>query len=133
MSMSDPIADVLTRVRNAQRAGHEAVDMYSSKVTNSILDILKKEGFIEGFQSVASENEHAKKIKVQLKYYKGSPVIQQIERVSKPGRRIYIQWKEISSTKNNMGVSILSTPKGIISDKDAKHLHVGGEYICRVW
>ncbi|RME93821.1 MAG: 30S ribosomal protein S8 [Candidatus Hydrogenedentota bacterium] len=131
MSLNDPIADALTRIRNAQRAGHEAVEINLNKTIEAILNILKEEGFIA---SVSPFKEGAaRKARVELKYYQNRPVIRGLERVSKPGRRVYQQWKDIRPTFNNMGLSIYSTPKGVVSGKEAKFLHVGGEYICKVW
>lgn len=129
--ITDPIADVLTRLRNAQRANHENVDVMLNKTTESLLAILKTEGFIEGYS--AFQKGPAKMAKVELKYFKNKPVIQGVERVSKPGRRVYAKWEEIRPTLNNLGLSIFSTPKGILSDKDAKYNHVGGEFLCKVW
>ena len=131
MAMSDRIADLLTRIRNAQLAGHELIHVPTSKMIDGILLILKKEGFIG---SIVSYKDGVKRfVKVELKYYQGYPVIRHIKRVSKPGRRIYTSWSNIRPTLNSIGISILSTPKGVISDKEAKMLHVGGELICTVW
>lgn len=131
MSMSDPIADALTRLRNAQSAGHDDVELVLNKPIEAILNILKEEGFI-GTVSPFKEGA-ARKARVELKYYNGRPVIQGVERKSKPGRRVYRQWSQIRPTMNNVGLSIFSTPKGVLSGKDAKYQHVGGEYICKVW
>lgn len=131
MSVSDPIADTLTKIRNAQRAGHEVVELRMSKLIESILGILKEEGFIEAYYPYS---EGARQMaKVELRYHEGLPVIRGIERVSKPGRRVYVKWQAIRPTLNNIGLSIISTPKGVISGKTAKYQHVGGEYICKVW
>lgn len=128
---NDLIADMLTRIRNAGRAGHESVEVKINNVCENILGILKTEGFIDSF--VAYKSEAARMAKVELRYYQNRPVFTAIERVSKPGRRIYISWKDITPTRNNMGLSIYSTPKGVLSGKEAKFQHVGGEYLCRVF
>lgn len=131
MSASDPIADTLTKIRNAQAAGHDVVELKMSNVVESILTILREEGFIEAFYPYT---EGARRMtKVELRYHNDRPVIRGIERVSKPGRRVYMKWQSIRPTLNNIGLSIFSTPKGVVSGKTAKFLHVGGEYICKVW
>ncbi len=131
MSISDPIADALTRIKNAQMAGHESVDINTNTTISSILEILKNEGFIG---LVTSFKEGSKNmVKVELKYYNKEPVIRGINKISKPGKRIYLQWKDIHPTLNNIGLSVISTPRGVMSGKDAKYNHVGGEYICRIW
>lgn len=131
MSVSDPIADALTRIRNAQGAGHDNVEVKTSKMLDAILEILKNEGFI--FNTYHFKEKNTNMVKIDLKYYKREPVIKGIQKVSRSGRRIYVRWKDIRPTLNNIGLSIFSTPKGILSGKDAKNSHVGGEYICRVW
>ena len=131
MSMSDLIADSLTRVRNAQTAGHEHVDVIINKVVGEILSILKKEGFIMNFVPFKEGNTNM--AKVELKYYKDKPVIIGLNRVSKPGRRVYQGSNEIKPALNNIGINIFSTSKGVVTGKDARNLNVGGEYLCRVW
>ena len=131
MSLSDPIADMLTRIRNASTAGHPSVEFPSSKLKVAVLDILKREGFIENF-AVKEENKK-NTIQVTLKYYNKKPVIRQLERVSSPGRRHYIQAKDIRPVRNKIGLSILSTPQGVMTGRAARKLNVGGELICRVW
>lgn len=131
MSVSDFVADSLTKIRNAQRAGHEHVELHMSNMIEAILTILKEEGFIETFYPYSENTKQM--AKVELRYHKGSPVIRGIERVSKPGRRVYVKWEDIRPTLNNIGLGIISTPKGVISGKTAKYLHVGGEFICKVW
>jgi small subunit ribosomal protein S8 len=130
--LTDPIGDMLTRIRNAVMAKKkEVVVEPASKLKMAILDVLKREGYIEGYKI---EGEGVKKkIIVYLKYYQGKPVIQVIERVSKPGRRIYVGVDEIPKVYNGLGISILSTPKGVLSDREAKKLRVGGELICKVF
>jgi small subunit ribosomal protein S8 len=131
MSISDPIADALTRIRNAQSALHETVEVKSNTVIESILGILQEEGFVQS--ATAYKDGETRKVKVELKYYKDKPVIRGIKRVSKPGRRVYTSWKEIQPFRNNIGLNIFSTPKGVLSGKEAKYQHTGGEYLCRVW
>mgnify|MGYP001607822948 FL=1 len=132
MSSSDPIADMLTRIRNAGRAGHEKCTFASSKIKKSILDILKDEGFIANYQVI--KNGNFSDYEVQLKYSAlRTPVITKIERVSKPGRRIYIDHERIKPVRSNLGVSIISTSKGIMTGKDAKKLNIGGEVLCQVY
>jgi small subunit ribosomal protein S8 len=130
--LTDPIGDMLTRIRNAIMAKkREVVVEPTSKLKMAILDVLKREGYIEGYKI---EGEGVKKkIIVYLKYYQGKPVIQVIERVSKPGRRIYVGVDEIPKVYNGLGIAILSTPKGVLSDREAKKLRVGGELICKVF
>ncbi len=131
MSISDPIADALTRIKNAQMAGHESVAVSTNRTISSILEILKNEGFIGLVTNLKEGSKNM--VKVELKYYNKEPVIRGINKISKPGKRIYIQWKDIHPTLNNIGLSIISTPRGVMSGKDAKYNHVGGEYICRIW
>jgi small subunit ribosomal protein S8 len=130
--LTDPIGDMLTRIRNAVMVKKkEVVVEPASKLKMAILDVLKREGYIEGYKI---EGEGVKKkIIVYLKYYQGKPVIQVIERVSKPGRRIYVGVEEIPKVYNGLGIAILSTPKGVLSDREAKKLRVGGEIICKVF
>ncbi len=131
MSISDPIADALTRIKNAQMAGHESVAVSTNRTISSILEILKNEGFIGLVTNLKEGSKNM--VKVELKYYNKEPVIRGINKISKPGKRIYIQWKDIHPTLNNIGLSVISTPRGVMSGKDAKYNHVGGEYICRIW
>jgi len=130
--LTDPIGDMLTRIRNAVMAKKkEVVVEPASKLKMAILDVLKREGYIEGYKI---EGEGVKKkIIVYLKYYQGKPVIQVIERVSKPGRRIYVGVDEIPKVYNGLGIAILSTSKGVLSNREAKKLRVGGELICKVF
>ncbi len=130
--LSDPIGDMLTRIRNAVMVNKkEVVIEPASKFKMAILDVLKREGYIDGYR-VEGEGVK-KKIVVQLRYYKGKPVIQYIERVSKPGRRVYVGADEIPKVFNGLGIAVLSTPKGVLSDREAKKLRVGGELICKVF
>lgn len=122
---------MLTRIRNAGGAGHESVEVRINNTCEKILDILKLEGFIDGF--VVYKSGAARMAKVEMRYFKNKAVFSAIERVSKPGRRIYLPWKEIKPTRNNLGLSIFSTPKGVLSEKEAKFQHVGGEFLCRIY
>lgn len=129
MSMTDPIADMLTRIRNAQRAEKASVSMPSSKLKVAIARVLADEGYIDGFQV----HEGAKPtLEVGLKYYAGRPVIELIERVSRPGLRIYKSCKDIPKVMNGLGVAIVSTPAGVITDRAARSRNVGGEVLCIV-
>lgn len=130
MSMSDPIADMLTRIRNAQVVQKTAVAMPSSKVKVAIANVLKDEGYIEDF--AVTEDAGKLELKIGLKYYAGRPVIERLERVSRPGLRIYKGKDEIPSVMNGLGVAIVSTPKGVMTDRKARATGVGGEVICYV-
>ncbi|TCV83761.1 30S ribosomal protein S8 [Sulfurirhabdus autotrophica] len=130
MSMSDPIADMLTRIRNAQRSEKVNVAMPSSKVKVSIAQVLKDEGYIDGF---AVRDEDGKPIlEIGLKYYAGLPVIEKIERVSRPGLRVYKGSQEIPKVMNGLGIAIVSTSKGVITDRKARATGIGGEVLCIV-
>lgn len=130
MSMSDPIADMLTRIRNAQGVQKATVAMPSSKVKIAIANVLKDEGYIEDF--AVSEDAGKAELKIGLKYYAGRPVIERLERVSRPGLRIYKGKNEIPNVMNGLGVAIVSTPKGVMTDRKARATGVGGEVICYV-
>ena len=130
MSMSDPIADMLTRIRNAQMVEKAAVTMPSSKLKVAIAQVLKDEGYIDGFQV---RNEGGKsELEIGLKYYAGRPVIERIERVSRPGLRIYKGRDAIPQVMNGLGVAIVTTPKGVMTDRKARQTGVGGEVLCYV-
>lgn len=132
MSMSDPLADMLTRIRNGQRANKKAVNSPASKMRQRVLDVLEREGFIRGYS--ASDLEAGKpEINIELKYHEGSPVIQEIKRISKPGRRVYSSAADLPRIRNGLGISIVSTPKGVLSDAEARAENVGGEIICTVF
>ncbi|MCZ8158116.1 30S ribosomal protein S8 [Leptospira ognonensis] len=132
MSLSDPIADMLTRIRNAQQAKHELCVIPGSKIKKSILDLLKEEGFVDEIQTV--KNGSFDDFQVKLKYDTNKkPVIRMIERVSTPGRRVYIQSSEIRPFRNNIGTMIISTSKGVMTGKRARKLRVGGEVLCKVF
>lgn len=130
MSMTDPIADMLSRIRNGHMAGKAKVNVPASRVKKSILDVLKAEGFILGYAEVA-EAKHPT-VAVELKYYNGTPVIAEIARESRPGNRVYSASKEIPMNRNGLGITIVSTSKGVMTDTQARELNVGGEVLCRV-
>lgn len=130
MSMSDPIADMLTRIRNAQGVNKTEVAMPSSKVKVAIANVLKDEGYIEGFAVEA--NSGKAELKIDLKYYAGRPVIERLERVSRPGLRVYKGKNDIPSVMNGLGVAIVSTPSGVMTDRKARATGVGGEVLCYV-
>lgn len=132
MSMSDPLGDMLTRIRNGQRARKGAVIAPASKLRQRVLEVLQREGYIRGF----SEHEvrpGVRELKIELKYHEGEPVIREISRVSKPGRRVYSKITDLPRVYNGLGVAILSTPRGVISDSEARDAHVGGEVLCKVF
>ena len=129
MSMQDPISDMLTRVRNAQRAAKVTVSMPSSKVKAAIAKVLKEEGYVEGF-SVSGDKKPV--LEIELKYHAGRPVIERIDRVSRPGLRIYKGRSDIPQVMNGLGVAIVSTSKGLMTDRKARALGVGGELLCLV-
>ncbi|MBI4986550.1 MAG: 30S ribosomal protein S8 [Rhodocyclales bacterium] len=130
MSMTDPIADMLTRIRNAQMAEKVAVSMPSSKLKVSIAKVLKSEGYIDDF--AVRENDGKAQLDIALKYYAGRPVIERIERVSKPGLRVYKGTDDLPRVMNGLGVAIVSTPKGVMTDRSARASNVGGEVLCIV-
>ena len=131
MSMSDPIADLLTRIRNAQMVAKTTVSVPSSKVKVAIAQVLKDEGYIDGFK-VSTEGGKAE-LEIALKYYAGKPVIERIERVSRPGLRVYRASDSIPKVMNGLGVAIVSTSQGVMTDRKARQQSVGGEVICHVW
>lgn len=132
MTMTDPIADLLTRIRNGQRANKAAVMSPGSKMRVSVLDVLKREGYIRGYK-VEEIEPSITQIRIELKYHGGSPVIRHIQRVSKPGRRVYSKIRDLPRVYNGLGISILSTPAGVMSDSEARAARVGGEVICEVF
>ena len=132
MSMTDPIADMLTRIRNAQRASHELVNIPSSKLKINVAKVLKSEGYIKNFR-IISDGQH-RFIRIFLKYDKeGAAIIEGIKRVSKPGCRVYAGSDEVPKVLNGYGINILSTSKGLMTDNEAKKMGVGGEILCAVW
>ena len=132
MAMSDPLGDMLTRIRNGQRARKNSVPVPASKLRASVLEVLKREGYIRGY-SWAELRPGIQELNVELKYSEGAPVIREIARVSKPGRRVYTKIKDLGRFYNGLGISILSTPKGVLSDHEARQENVGGEILCRVF
>ena len=131
MSLSDPIGDMIARVKNAQSRNHKTVELPSSNFKSKIADILKNEGFIKNFQ-IKSENNKSV-LSLELKYHSGNPVINAFERVSKPGRRIFSSAESLPKINNGLGIAIVSTPKGVMTDIDARKQRVGGEIICKVF
>ena len=132
MMMNDPIGDMLTRIRNAQMRGKSTVKTPASKLRAWVLDVLAGEGYIRGYESATTENGQGE-LTISLKYFEGTPVIREIKRVSKPGRRVYMGAKDIPTVRNGLGVSIVSTPKGVMSDAAARSANVGGEVLCTVF
>lgn len=132
MAMSDPLGDMLTRIRNAQAAGHSSVICPASRLRRSVLDVLQREGYIRGYSWSEQRNSVAE-FTIELKYHEGSPVIRDITRVSKPGRRVYSKIKDLGKVAGGLGISILSTPQGVMSDAEARAANVGGEVLCRVF
>ncbi|SIS66230.1 30S ribosomal protein S8 [Phaeovulum vinaykumarii] len=132
MSMNDPLGDMLTRIRNAQMRGKSTVRTPASKLRAWVLDVLATEGYIRGYEATTSA-DGMPEIEISLKYFEGTPVIRELKRVSKPGRRVYASVKEIPQVRNGLGVSIVSTPKGVMSDAAARSANVGGEVLCTVF
>ena len=130
--MNDPLGDMLTRIRNAQMRGKSSVNTPASKLRRWVLDVLKDEGYIRAYSETEIVNG-ASELEIELKYYEGQPVIQEIQRVSKPGRRVYSSVKTMPVVRNGLGISIVSTPKGVMSDNAARENNVGGEILCRVF
>ncbi len=132
MALSDPIGDLLTRIRNGQRAKKSAVNAPASRLRSNVLDVLKREGYIRGY-SQFEVRPGIDELKIELKYYEGDPVIRKISRVSKPGRRVYSKIKDLPRFYNGLGIAILSTPRGVMSDAEARDANVGGEVLCQVF
>ena len=132
MALSDPIGDTLTRIRNGQRARKNAVTAPASKLRENLLDVLQREGYIRGFERY-NVRAGVDELRIELKYNEGEPVISKITRVSKPGRRIYSKIKDLPRVYNGLGISILSTPRGVMSDHEARDANVGGEVLCQVF
>lgn len=132
MAMNDPIGDMLTRIRNAQLRRRPKVSTPASNMRARVLDVLTEEGYIRGYARVEQKGVEAE-FEIELKYYNGQPAIREIERVSKPGRRVYSPVKDLKNVRNGLGVAILSTPKGVMSDSRAREENVGGEIICNVF
>ena len=132
MAVSDPLGDMLTRIRNAQRARHSSCIAPASKLRANVLDVLKREGFIRGFEATELRPGVAQ-LRIELKYHEGHPVIREISRISRPGRRVYSKVTDIPRVFNGLGISILSTPRGVMSDAEARAANVGGEVLCKVF
>jgi small subunit ribosomal protein S8 len=132
MAVTDPIADMLTRLRNGTKAKFEKVDIPSSKMKREIAKLLKEEGYIKNFKMVTDDLQH-EMIRIFLKYDASRKGVIHLKRVSKPGKRVYVKNDQIPSVMSGLGVSILSTPKGILTDRGARKAHVGGEVLCHVW
>ena len=130
--MNDPIGDMLTRIRNAQMRGKSTVSTPASKLRIWVLDVLADEGYIRGYEKTSSDDGHGA-IEISLKYFDGIPVIRELKRISKPGRRVYLGVKDIPQVRQGLGVSIVSTPQGVMSDANARAKNVGGEVICTVF
>lgn len=132
MAMSDPLGDMLTRIRNGQMAKKSSIVAPASKLRSNVLEVLKREGFIRSFEEVENR-PGVREIKIELKYFEGAPAIQVISRVSKPGRRVYAKIKDLPVVYNGLGISIISTPRGVMSDAEAREANVGGEVLCQVF
>ncbi len=132
MTMSDPLGDMLTRIRNGQTARKSVVSAPASRLRANVLEVLKREGYIRDFKS-AEVRPGISELKIELKYHDGLPVISQIQRVSRPGRRVYSGIKDMKRIYNGLGIAILSTPRGVLSDNEARVAKVGGEVLCQVF
>ena len=130
--VNDPIGDMITRIRNAQMRAKAKVSMPGSKQRERVAEVLKTEGYIRGYAAVAHANGRSE-LEIELKYFEGEPVIREIARVSKPGRRVYASVKALPRINNGLGVAMVSTPKGVMADHDAREANVGGEIICTVF
>jgi small subunit ribosomal protein S8 len=130
--MNDPVGDMLTRIRNAQMRGKSTVSTPASKLRAWVLDVLADEGYIRGYEKTSSTDGHGA-IEISLKYFDGIPVIKELKRISKPGRRVYLGVKDITQVRQGLGLSIVSTPQGVMSDANARAKNVGGEVICTVF
>ena len=132
MSMSDPLGDMLTRIRNGQNARKNVVSSPSSRFRTNVLEVLKREGYIRNYSSV-DVRPGIKELQIELKYHEGEPVISEIQRVSRPGRRVYYGIRDLPRVYNGLGIAILSTPRGVLSDNEARTAKVGGEVLCHVF
>jgi small subunit ribosomal protein S8 len=131
MAVTDPLGDMLTRIRNGQQARKDSVLTPASKLRARVLDVLQREGYIRGYSEDAEAAHPA--LRIDLKYFEGQPAIQYVQRVSKPGRRVYSGAKELPRVRNGLGITIVSTPKGVLSDAEARDQNVGGEVLCQVF
>ena len=132
MAMSDPLGDMLTRIRNGQMANKSAIKAPASKLRANVLEVLRREGYIRGFETVDMGGGKSE-LSIELKYHNGEPVIRELRRVSKPGRRIYKGVNDLPSVYNGLGIAIVSTPRGVLSDAEAREARVGGEVLCTVF
>lgn len=132
MSMTDPLGDMLTRIRNGLMRGKSKISTPNSKLRARVLDVLQAEGYIRGYSQTDFDNGKSE-LEIELKYFEGTPVIREIARVSKPGRRVYASVKNIPSVANGLGIAILSTPKGVMADHEAREQNVGGEVLCQIF
>ena len=132
MSMSDTLGDMLTRIRNGQSTQKKKIDAPASRFRKNVLEVLKREGYIRNFSEI-EKKPGINFFEIELKYYEGKPVISEIKRISKPGRRVYSSIKSLQKTYNGLGISILSTPRGVMSDNEAREANVGGEILCMVY
>lgn len=132
MTMTDPLSDMLTRIRNGQRTKKPFVTSPGSKLRANVLEVLRREGYIRGYSSSEADNGMME-FRIELKYHEGQPAIREMHRVSKPGRRVYSAIKDLSRVYNGLGISILSTPRGVLSDGEARVQNVGGEVLCMVF
>lgn len=132
MALTDPLGDMITRIRNAQMRNKSKVSTPGSRLRATVLDVLKSEGYIRGYSSVEFGSGRSE-FEIELKYFDGAPVIREIARVSKPGRRVYASVKNLPRINNGLGIAILSTPKGVMADHDARDANVGGEILCTVF
>ena len=132
MAVNDPVGDMIARIKNAAQRRRSKVSTPASKLRQRVLDVLQDEGYIRGYSIVQKPGEFPE-FEIELKYFDGEPVIVEISRVSKPGRRVYSSIRDLKPVKNGLGISILSTPKGVMSDTAAREAHVGGEVLCRVY
>ena len=132
MGVNDPLGDMIARIHNAQMRNKSKVSTPASRLRESVLDVLKTEGFIRGYAAVDHQDGRSE-LEIELKYFDGQPVIREISRVSKPGRRVYVAVRNLPRINNGLGVAILSTPKGVMADHDARDANVGGEVLCTVF
>ncbi len=133
MAITDPIGDLLARIRNGQLRGTAKIKSPNSRLRTSVLDVLQQEGFIRGYAEVEFKDTGRKELEIELKYHEGRPVIRELKRVSTPGRRVYASVKELKPHRQGLGVSIVSTPQGVMTDQTAREKNVGGEVLCLVF
>ena len=131
--ITDPVGDLLTRIRNGQLRGTSKIKSPNSRLRASVLDVLQQEGFIRGYAQVEFKDTGRKELEIELKYHEGRPVIRELKRISTPGRRVYTSVKDLKPHRQGLGVSILSTPQGVMTDTSAREKNVGGEVLCQVF